>query len=86
MTDLLITGVDEAVLEKLTQRSAARGVSLEDHLRNLLTAEALSYQEHLARLAALRDMQPAQTTDSTTMLRDLRDGALDLDDEDARAA
>lgn len=86
MTDLLITGIDDEVLEKLTQRSAARGISLEDYLRNFLAAEAISYQEHLDRLTAIREKQPAQTSDSTALLRELRDGASDLNDEDAQAA
>ena len=73
MAELLIDGLDEAVVGRLEQRASAFGLDLEEYARSLLTREAEAYAIHLAELAEIQRGQPPQATDSTDLIRDARD-------------
>lgn len=75
MAQLLVRQVDEAVVESLKRKAAARGTSLEGFVREVLAREARETREELvARLRARLAEQPPQTSDSTAFLRARRDG------------
>lgn len=86
MADILISDIDPAVFKKLEERALARGITLEALVAQIMVSEATTIDRHLAELDAIRERQPTQTTDSTQMLRDFRDGVVEKLSEDARAA
>lgn len=55
MGQILIRGLDDAVLESLRQRAAQNGASLEEEVRRALTASVgLARRDALARLDEVR--------------------------------
>lgn len=75
MAQVLVRQVDEAVVESLKRKAAARGTSLEAYVRDIMTREAQETRAELvARLRARLAEQPKQTSDSTAWLRARRDG------------
>jgi plasmid stability protein len=75
MPQVLVRQVDEAVVESLKRKAAARGTSLEAYVRDLMARDAQETRADLvARLRARLAQQPAQTSDSTHLLRAFRDG------------
>lgn len=75
MAQVLVRQVDESVVESLKRKAAARGTSLEGFVREVLTREAKETRAELvARLRARLAEQPRRTSDSTRLLRELRDG------------
>ena len=58
MAQVLIRQLDERVVESLRARARSRGASLEQSLRDLLTAAAQQHGNVLQRLAALRRETP----------------------------
>jgi plasmid stability protein len=59
MGQVLIRNVDDAVLTALRERAAARGLSLEAELRDVLTrAAGHSRADLIAEFAAVRAMTP----------------------------
>jgi plasmid stability protein len=58
MAQVLIRQLDERVVEALRARARSRGVSLEQSLRELLTAAAQQHGDVRQRLAALRRETP----------------------------
>jgi plasmid stability protein len=58
MAQVLIRQLDERVVEALRARARARGVSLEQSLRELLMAAAHHHDDVRQRLAALRRETP----------------------------
>ena len=75
MAQVLIRQLDERVVERLRAKALRRGVSLEQSLRDLLTAASLEPGTHLRELARLRDQTPAAG-------RDLNVAALIHEDRD----
>lgn len=75
LAQVLVRQVDDAVVESLKRKAAARGTSLEGLVREVLTREAKETRTELvARLRArLAEQRPA-TSDSTALLRQFRDG------------
>lgn len=75
MAQVLVRQVDEAVVESLKRKAAARGTSLEGYVRDVLAREAKETRADLvARLRARLAEQPPATSDSTAFLRARRDG------------
>jgi antitoxin FitA len=75
VAQVLVRQMDEAVVESLKRKAAARGTSLEGLAREVLTRAAKETREELvARLRARLAEQPAATSDSTAFLRARRDG------------
>ncbi len=76
MGDLTVTGLDEAVLRRLSQRAAEHGQSVEAEVKQVLTSSVLAGQEP-ATLAMLADarQQTAATVKSNTLdlIREGRD-------------
>ncbi len=60
MAQVLIRQLEERVVEILRAQARRRGVSLEQSLRDLLTAAAAEQDDRMERLAALRRQTPAQ--------------------------
>lgn len=58
MAQILIRQLDERVVEILREQARSRGVSLEQSLRELLTAAAQQHSDVRQRLAALRRETP----------------------------
>jgi len=58
MAQILIRQLDEQVVAILREQARSRGVSLEQSLRELLTAAAQRHSNVLQRLAALRRETP----------------------------
>jgi plasmid stability protein len=75
VAQVLVRQVDDAVVESLKRKAAARGTSLEGFVRDVLAREAQETRAELvARLRARLAEQPRATSDSTAFLRQLRDG------------
>lgn len=77
MTDILIRGVDEAILERLKQRAAANGRSLQQELKEII--RLASGMDAIAALALadkirerIKKKYPVQT-DSVDLIREDRD-------------
>lgn len=84
MAQLLVRQVDEAVVESLKRKAAARGTSLEAFVRDIMVREAVeSRAEIVARLRARLAEQSPQTSDSTALLRAFRDGADEMEGDEA---
>ncbi len=59
MGQILVRNLKDAVIKRLKARAAARGVSLEQELRDILAAASQpSREEVLAELARIRAMSP----------------------------
>jgi plasmid stability protein len=63
MAQVLIRQLEEQVVAILRQQARARGVSLEQSLRELLTNAAQQHSDVRQRLAALRRRTPARAQD-----------------------
>ncbi|WP_170985137.1 FitA-like ribbon-helix-helix domain-containing protein [Roseomonas sp. AR75] len=75
MAQVLVRQIDEAVVESLKRKAAARGTSLEGYVRDMMTRDAQETRADLvARLRARLAEQPRQTSDGTRLLREFRDG------------
>ena len=75
MAQVLIRQLDEAVVERIKRKAAARGTSLEGYVRDLINRDAQEDRRALvAELDALRAAQPPQASDSTDFIRRWRDG------------
>lgn len=76
MAQVLIRQLDEQVVAALRARARARGVSLEQCLRDLLTAAAREGDALREELARLRATTPAagRSLDVAALIREDRDG------------
>jgi plasmid stability protein len=82
MAQVLVRQIDDAVVESLKRKAAARGTSLEGYVREVLTREARETRaEIVARLRARLAEQTPQTSDSTEFLRARRDGLREMEIE-----
>jgi|APFre7841882630_1041343.scaffolds.fasta_scaffold257443_2 plasmid stability protein len=57
MAEVLIRDLDDKVIERLNIQAAARGLSLEDELREILTAAAKSSFERPNREELLKELE-----------------------------
>ncbi len=75
MAQVLIRQLDDRVLAALKARARAQGVSLEQSLRDLLTAAAQDGDSLRAELARLRATTPAagRSLDVAALIREDRD-------------
>jgi plasmid stability protein len=76
MAQVLIRQLDDQVVAALRARARARGVSLEQSLRDLLTAAARESEALREELARLRATTPAagRSLDVAALIREDRDG------------
>lgn len=77
MASILVRNLDDAVVARLKQIATSRGTSLEQLAREKL-AEA-SHESHEAlvrRITERAARMPAQTEDSTDIIRAMRDGRI----------
>ncbi|TVS07898.1 MAG: hypothetical protein EA413_00210 [Cyanobium sp. PLM2.Bin73] len=76
MAEVLIRELDELVLAALKARARAQGVSLEQSLRDLLTAAAREGESMRAELSRLRATTPpaGRNLDVAALIRADRDG------------
>ena len=76
MAQVLIRQLDDQVVAALRARARARGVSLEQSLRDLLTAAARETEALREELARLRATTPAagRSLDVAALIREDRDG------------
>jgi plasmid stability protein len=76
MAQVLIRQLDDQVVAALRARARARGVSLEQSLRDLLTAAAQETDSLRDELARLRATTPAagRSLDVAALIREDRDG------------
>lgn len=75
MAQILIRQLDERVVAILREQARSRGVSLEQSLRELLTAAARQHSDVRQRLAELRRETPAlgRTLQVDALIREGRD-------------
>ncbi len=75
MAQVLIRKLDDQVLERLKARAQRRGLSLEQSLRELLTAASQDTDQRLAELASLRAQTPAagRHLDVAGLIREARE-------------
>jgi plasmid stability protein len=75
MAQVLIRQLEEQVVAILREQARARGVSLEQILRELLTNAAQQHSDVRQRLAALRRQTPAraQDLDVAALIREVRE-------------
>jgi plasmid stability protein len=75
MAQILIRQLEERVVEILRARAQRRGVSLEQSLRDLLTAAAAEQDDLRARLAELRHQTPVagRQLDVAALIREGRE-------------
>ncbi|TLM69045.1 MAG: hypothetical protein FDZ70_09830 [Actinobacteria bacterium] len=74
MPDILIRGVDPLVVEKLKERAAAEGTSLQAVAKRIIESSVpYSREEFLKVAAAERARTGPQKTDSTELIREDRD-------------
>lgn len=75
MAQILIRQLDEQVVAILREQARSRGVSLEQSLRELLTAAARQHSDVRQRLAELRRETPplGRTLQVDTLIREGRD-------------
>ncbi len=75
MAQVLIRQLEERVVEILRAQARRRGVSLEQSLRDLLTAAAAEQDDRMERLATLRRQTPAegQRLDVAALIREGRE-------------
>ncbi len=76
MAQVLIRQLDDHVVAALRARARARGVSLEQSLRDLLTAAARESESLREELARLRATTPTagRSLDVAALIREDRDG------------
>jgi plasmid stability protein len=76
LAQVLIRQLDDQVVAALRARARARGVSLEQSLRDLLTAAAQDSDSLRVDLARLRATTPpvGRSLDVAALIRDDRDG------------
>jgi len=75
VAQVLVRQVEDTVVEALKRKAAARGASLEAYVRDLMTRDAAESREAIAaRLRARLAGQPLSPVDSTTLIRQHRDG------------
>lgn len=78
MAQVLVRQLDDGVVERLKRKAAARGVSLEGYVRELMNRDAAEDRAALiGQIRAMREAQPPQTSDSTDFIRRWRDGDRD---------
>jgi plasmid stability protein len=71
---LTVRGLDDHLVQSLKQRAARHGRSAESEHRAILEQALRAETETFAEAAAhLRARMPAQTTDSTVLIREARD-------------
>ena len=75
MGQVIVRRLDDQVIAAHKRRAAARGVSLEQQLRDVLAEAAKpSRAELIADIRRIRSMTPRKlTTDSTDLIREERD-------------
>ncbi len=74
MAQVLVRGLEPTIIERYKARAAAKGHSLEQELREVITAGAtLTAAEKLAIADRIRAMSPPSTTDSVDIIREMRD-------------
>ena len=75
MAQILIRQLDEQVVASLREQARARGVSLEQSLRDLLTAAAQQHVQLHQRLADLRRQTPpaGRDLDGAALIREGRE-------------
>ncbi len=77
MTDVRIRKVDDWVLDSLRRQAKQQGKSLENELRDILTATAVAKRQAIVEemRAALKELQDKYGTfsDSTILIREERD-------------
>lgn len=77
MGNMLVRNLDDDVIARLKMKAEDRGTSLEQVARDLLTeGSKLTREEFLRRAEARAARMPPQTTDSTDIIRAMRDGDL----------
>jgi plasmid stability protein len=76
MAQVLIRQLDDQVVAALRARARARGISLEQSLRDLLTAAARESESLREELVRLRSTTPAagRSLDVAALIREDRDG------------
>ncbi|HET6468905.1 MAG TPA: hypothetical protein VFG43_11065 [Geminicoccaceae bacterium] len=75
MAQVIVRNLDDEVVERLKQRAARRGLSLEQQLRDILTeASQLNMTEIKAELAGIRAMtKPGRFPLAEDLIREDRD-------------
>jgi plasmid stability protein len=75
MKQVIIRNLEDHVVETLKCRAERKGTSLEQELRDIVTADAMSErQEFVAKLAAFRaNLGDRNFPDMTAMIREDRD-------------
>jgi plasmid stability protein len=74
MGQVIVRNLDDHVVARLKSRAARNGRSLEQELRNILTAEANETERFLERAAALRsELEGREFPDAVAMIREDRD-------------
>jgi plasmid stability protein len=75
MAQVIIRNLEEQVVERLKARARGRGVSLEQELRDVVTAAARPDMTSIkAELAQIRALNPKRLdSDSTDLIREDRD-------------
>jgi plasmid stability protein len=75
MVDILVRNVDDAVAARLKEMAEQRGTSVQQVAHDILTQSArLSRAELVRRLEAHAARMKPQTSDSTDIIRAMRDG------------
>jgi plasmid stability protein len=74
MAQILVRNLDDAVVDRLKLRAKAKGTSLEQEARTILTeASGMSRAEVVERLKAFRAMQKPNRTRAADLIREDRD-------------
>lgn len=74
MGQIIVRNLDDAVIERLKARAVAANTSLEQTVRDILSAAVKPSREELwAELDRLRALSPPSTLDSTALIREDRD-------------
>jgi plasmid stability protein len=76
MAQVLVRNLDDRVVERLKEKAAARGLSLEGFLRGVLAEQARYDREEFIRRAAeirARCRPDPEGRDSTDLIRKMRD-------------
>jgi plasmid stability protein len=74
MGQILVRNLDEAVIERLKLKAKRENSSLEQTVRDIITAAAKpSRQEVIDEIRRIRAMMPASTLDSAALIREDRD-------------
>jgi plasmid stability protein len=74
MGQILVRNLDDAVIERLKLKAKRENSSLEQTVRDIITAAAKpSRQEVIDEIRRIRAMMPASTLDSAALIREDRD-------------